>query len=137
MKKLLIAFLGLAFLASAGTVRAEQAAMDIEFDVATTRADGDILTPAEILEHRFFVGCNTTPSLFLTVPNGGLASTTVDVFDGDTFSVCFSTVDTDGQVGDLSPAYNFTVDLIAQPGAGNIRSITITCTTQRCRITSN
>ena len=136
MKKLL----ALLTLSVAGTVFAVPTDILIDFDAPTIREDGDPITDADIAEYKFYDNCVGAPAEFLTVPNtGGVAeaTTTVDWADGTQHSICFTAVETDGTEGLFSDAYNFTFDLIGRPGAGSIRSITVTCVSQRCRVTLN
>jgi len=141
MKKLLITlgFFGLLFSASAYGVPAD---LVIEFDAPTTREGGDPLPDSEIRDYVFYDSCvaGATRQEILTVPNTGnlsSASTVVDWADNSQHDVCFVVVDTEGVVGPESNVYSFTFDLIGRPGAGNIRTITITCAAQRCRVIVN
>ena len=140
MKKFLICTTLFLLLVAPAFVAAAPADLIIEFDKPALREDGAILNDAEIKEYVFYDQCNSTKVELIRLNNSGnldTASTTVDWADNSNHSICFEAIDTFDSVGLTSASYDFTFDLIGRPGAGQIRSITVTCTAQRCRVFIN
>lgn len=140
--KKLLSSLVLGSLLGSGMIAAAPALTYFDISLPASRENGDPLPSDEISSIRFYGGCTAgqdpqAASLLFTAEIGQPTQSIINYTDGGAYSFCITIVDTDGQEGLPSDPYQLTFNLIGRPGAGNINSITIECTQQRCRISRN